>query len=82
MLSGGGRVLIIDPEGLITTSQAAELAGVSTGAIRQWVRRGHLEKAGIDERGQSMFRVADVARAEFKTHKHARRETWRLQRSA
>lgn len=75
-------MLIIDPDGLITTQQAAELAGVSAGAVRQWVRRGHLEKAGIDERGQSMFRVADVARAEFKTHKHARREDYRLQHSA
>lgn len=70
-------MLIIDPEGLVTTAQAAELADVKPGTIRQWVKRGHLEKAGLDERGYPMYRVADVARVEFATHERARRKTGR-----
>lgn len=64
----------LDPdEAYLTTAQAAELAGVSTAAIRQWVKREHLAPAGRDRRGQMMFTQTAVAKAEFKTRKHARR---------
>ncbi len=64
----------LDPEEVyLTTAQAAELAGVSTAAIRQWVKRKHLEPAGRDRRGHMMFTQIAVANAEYKTRKHARR---------
>lgn len=60
-------------DGLITTSQAATLARVRPVTIRQWVSRGHLPKAGLDERGHNLFRALDVMAAEQKLRKPARR---------
>jgi predicted site-specific integrase-resolvase len=57
---------------LVTTAEAAELAGVSVGAIRIWVHRGHLTPVGR-ERGRLMYRWIDVAKAELATRKRARR---------
>ena len=62
-----------DPDGLITGVQAARLADVHPATIRIWVHRRHLPRAGIDERGRSLFRVTDVARAEYKTRVRGRR---------
>lgn len=67
-------VVSFDPDGLVTGAQAAQLAKVTSAAIRLWVHRGHLTKAGIDEHGRSLYRVTDVARAEYKTRKRARRD--------
>ena len=67
-------VVSYDPDGLVTGRQAAQLAKVTPDAIRLWVHRGHLAKAGIDEQGRSLYRVTDVARAEYKTRKRARRD--------
>ncbi len=64
-----------DPEQVyLTTAQAAELAGVSAAAIRQWVKREHLAPAGRDKRGHMLFTQRAVAMAEQKTRKHARRD--------
>ena len=64
----------LDPEEVyLSTAGAAELAGVSPAAIRQWVKRGHLAPAGRDRRGHMVFTQIEVARAEGKTRKHARR---------
>jgi DNA-binding transcriptional MerR regulator len=60
-------------DGLITYDQAAQLARVRPGTIRQWVARGHLAKAGLDERGRCLFRPADVAATEKRLRKPARR---------
>lgn len=63
-----------DPEEVyVTTAEAAELCGVSTACIRQWVKREHLVPVGRDERGQMLFTQLDVAKAEYKTRKAARR---------
>ena len=66
-------VVSFDPDGLITGVQAARLADVTPATIRIWVHRRHLARAGIDERGRSLYRLADVARAEYKTRVRGRR---------
>lgn len=71
---GGDLMAEYDPEKTyMTTRQAAELCGVSPDAIRQWVRRKHLAPVGKDPHGQMLFTQLDVAKAEYKTRKHARR---------
>lgn len=66
-------ILITRGDGLITTAQAARLAGVQENTIRQWVTRGLLAKAGLDERGHSLFDPGAVARCELATRHKARR---------
>lgn len=64
-----------DPQEVyLTTKQAAKLCGIGAAAVRQWVRRGHLEPVGRDENGQMLFTQLAVAIAENKTRKHARRD--------
>lgn len=63
---------------LLTTKQAAELAGVVPQAIRMWVKRGHLKVATYqgrevrDEYGRPRYWRLDVAKAEYATRKRAR----------
>ncbi|MFF8873198.1 helix-turn-helix domain-containing protein [Streptomyces massasporeus] len=57
----------------MTTQETAAHAGVSTWAIYQWCNRGHLQHAGLDEKGQKLFRHLDVARAEMTTRTKAKR---------
>lgn len=66
-------VLVTDPFELITTSQAAEHCGVDPSTIRQWVRRRILTRANPGERGEARYRLVDVARAEQRTRRRARR---------
>lgn len=49
---------------------AAILTGVSQDQIRQWKRRGHLEAAGLDERGRPLYRGIDVLRAQAKAEQN------------
>lgn len=64
-----------DHEPLLTTAEAAQLCGVNPGTVRQWVNRGHLTPVGrLPAGGELMFRQIDVARAEARTRRHARRD--------
>jgi DNA-binding transcriptional MerR regulator len=71
-------MLVTRADGLIDTGQAAELCHVGTSTIRAWVCRGTLVKAAVDERGRSLFDPVDVAKAEYKTRKRARRDFARI----
>lgn len=67
---------IIAPETLdelVTTTRAAQLAGVSVSAISNWKDRGWLKPAAEDARGRPLYRFIDVARAERATREKARR---------
>ena len=63
---------------LLTTKEAAELAGVVPQAVRMWVKRGHLKVATYkgreirDEQGRPRYWRLDVAKAEYATRKRAR----------
>lgn len=54
-------------ESLVTTTEAANLAGVSAATIRSWAHRRILEPAGREANGRPLYRWIDVARAERKT---------------
>lgn len=72
-------------ESLISTTDAAYLAGVSVAAISNWRERGylaridgqptrvHLAPAGYDGRNRPLYRWIDVAKAERATRDRARR---------
>jgi len=65
--------LITSPDMLLGVRDAARVARVQPKTVHQWVARGHLEPAGLDENGHRLFRALDVAIAEAKLRKHARR---------
>ncbi|WP_340382290.1 MerR family transcriptional regulator [Streptomyces sp. SS7] len=54
-------------------SISADAAAVSVSAICQWVRRGHLTPAGLDDQGRRLYALPDLARAEKKTRNRALR---------
>lgn len=74
-----------DPVQLLTTAEASTLATewrrtlsagaaeVTTATIRQWASRGHLQAAGLDDRGRPVYALADLARAEHATRARALR---------
>jgi predicted site-specific integrase-resolvase len=64
-------------DGLVDAEQAAQLCGVKPGTIRQWVHRGLLKKAGLDERGRSLFDPVALQKAEYATRERARRVVFR-----
>ncbi|MFJ3085004.1 MerR family transcriptional regulator [Streptomyces sp. NPDC086838] len=69
----------------LTAAQAAEhadrarqtltagAAHIRPATIRQWARRGHLTRTGLDENGHPLYTLADVARAEVATRSRALR---------
>lgn len=63
----------LDLEDRWDVAEAARRARVKPVTIRQWVFRGHLKPVERDAQGRPRFRPLDVARAEAKTRKHARR---------
>ena len=68
--ASGGLLPLLAPEGLntlVTTTEAAGIAGVSVAAISKWKARGILKPSGLDERGSPLYRLGDVARAERQT---------------
>lgn len=61
-------------DSLITTTEAASLAGVAVATIRKWAQRGLICEQGRDpETNRPLFRFIDIARAEHKTRQKARR---------
>lgn len=66
-------MVVTGPDMLVTARQAAELACVRIDTVRKWTRRGHLERAGLNEDGWPVYRAVDVAKAEYKTRARARR---------
>ena len=60
-----------DPECLISTAEAAELAGVSAAVVRQWASRGILPRVGKAGR-TTYYRLLDVAKAEHATRTRTR----------
>ncbi|GAA2364788.1 MerR family transcriptional regulator [Streptomyces carpaticus] len=71
---------------MYTTAEAAQLVStwrhaisggraptITTAAIRQWRRRGHLEAAGLDHRGRPLYTQTALAQAERTTRGRALR---------
>lgn len=52
---------------------SATAAAVTRPAICNWVKRGHLHVAGLDEHGHPLYALADLARAELATRRRALR---------
>jgi DNA-binding transcriptional MerR regulator len=52
------------PDGYLTTAEAARLAGVKPGTIRQWRKRGYLAAQGLDEHGWPLHTPEAVRAAE------------------
>jgi hypothetical protein len=59
---------------LLTTAQAAEVAGVKIDRVRKWNRRGYLDRAGLDERGWPLYRALDVAKCQYRFAGHGHGE--------
>jgi hypothetical protein len=69
-------------ESLLSTTDAASIAGVSVAAVSNWRERGYLgpegqrvylEPAGYDHRNRPLYRWIDIAKAEHATRGRARR---------
>lgn len=52
---------------------SANAAAVTRSAICNWVTRGHLKVAGLDEHGHRLYDLADIAQAEMATRPRALR---------
>jgi hypothetical protein len=67
-------VVITSPDMLLTRAEAAEVAGVKIDRFRKWEQRGHIERAGLNERGWPLYRALDVAKAKHRFQGYARGE--------
>ncbi|MFJ6298563.1 MerR family transcriptional regulator [Streptomyces griseoviridis] len=52
---------------------SADAAAVTLSAICNWRTRGHLQAAGLDNRGRPLYALTDLARAERATRPRALR---------
>ena len=59
-------VVITSPDMLLTRREAAEVADVDIERVRTWERRRHLERAGLGERGEVLYRALDVAKCKHR----------------
>ncbi|MFI6103177.1 hypothetical protein [Streptomyces sp. NPDC051310] len=66
-------VKLDDGTDAITVTDAAEHAGVERPTVYSWIRRYGIEKVGRTANGHNLYRFADLARAEQRTRKGARR---------
>lgn len=67
-MSGGWASLDItarhfteDGRPLLTAPELAEVYGIKSRTVYQWRRRGYLQRRGLDEDGQELYDVAEVA---------------------
>jgi hypothetical protein len=60
-------------DGLITTAEAAKLVNVSEATIRQWRKRGWLDRQGLNERGHPLHTKDAVRAAERQVRENGRR---------
>ncbi len=67
-------VVITSPEMLLTRAEAAEVAGETAERVRIWERRGHLERAGLNEQGWPLYRALEVAKCKHRFQGHGRGE--------
>lgn len=51
----------------------ANAAAVTRSAVSNWVARGHLKPAGLDEHNRPLYALPDIARAELATRSRALR---------
>lgn len=58
---------------LLTTAEAAILAGVSPATIRTWVHRGHLHAVAVNGDGHPLYDAADVRLVEITTYQRNQR---------
>lgn len=63
----------MDDEIWLTALEAALHFGVSNKTIYRWTTEGRLAVGGLNERGQKLFRLLDVALVEKATRAKARR---------
>ena len=75
----------LDMNALLSASQVARFAGVTTAAVCNWVARGVLPVATDedgneirDERGRARYRLIDAAKADARTHERARQMAERI----
>lgn len=54
------RLASAAPNSLVTTSEAADLLGLSPATLRSWVARGHLRPSPSSKPRALLFRIADV----------------------
>jgi hypothetical protein len=59
-------------ERLLTTTEAALLAGRKPATIRTWAARGHLKAAGLDRAGRPLYAVEAVWDVERDTRRRSR----------
>lgn len=72
----GGQLTVYAPDGLntlVSTTEAAGIAGVTVSTVSKWRERGMIEPSGLDERGRPLYRLADIV----KTERATRNRTWR-----
>ena len=62
-----------DPNELLTARRAAREVRVVPATLRQWIARGHLERAGTNTAGHVLYRRCDVERAARETSARTRR---------
>lgn len=60
----GDPMLCTRGDGLLSTDQAARLAGVAPGTIRSWRSRKRLAAAGLDDHGRPLYEPDAVREAE------------------
>jgi hypothetical protein len=74
----------VEPDDLVGTSAAAQLANVGQGTIRQWRKRGYLDRHGHhrrlefkrrDHRGWPLFLASDILEIAAATRRRRQRRT-------